>query len=307
MDSRGDLRWTGDRRYDTFLSYSMYDRDQAKKIAESLRSAGLRVWFDAWEIRAGMAIAETVTKGLLHSKVQLVLVGPRGPARGSDLDYERLRQEGLAPRIVPVILPGTRWLDVERLLLPHLRDTLAYTLPSDSDEDTAGFIAFLKSVLPTIRDPSCGQSLYPSVFLCHAKEDSRRVQGLYYALRDQMIDPWYDRLALRVGDAWEAAIMRAIEKSSFFAILMSSRSVNKTGFLNREIRKAVAQFQLRPCGATYLLPIRLETCVIPPLNLDNNTLLSDLHWLDVFDGDENAVRTLGDQIWEQWQKGKHVG
>lgn len=38
---------------DVFLSHNSADKSSVRKLAERLRQAGLRVWFDEWIIRPG--------------------------------------------------------------------------------------------------------------------------------------------------------------------------------------------------------------------------------------------------------------
>lgn len=52
---RGSIVET-DFRYDVFLSHSAQDKDAVREIANRLKSDGVRVWFDEWEIRAGDSI-----------------------------------------------------------------------------------------------------------------------------------------------------------------------------------------------------------------------------------------------------------
>lgn len=42
-----------DHDYDVFLSYATEDQEWTTMLAERLRSAGVRVWFDAWELQPG--------------------------------------------------------------------------------------------------------------------------------------------------------------------------------------------------------------------------------------------------------------
>jgi small GTP-binding protein len=61
-----------DFRYDVFLSNSTKDRDVVRPLAERLRSDGLKVWFDEWEIRPGAtraARSKAIEDGLEHSRV----------------------------------------------------------------------------------------------------------------------------------------------------------------------------------------------------------------------------------------------
>jgi small GTP-binding protein len=55
-------------KYDVFLSYGWRDQSTVRQIAERLRSDGLRVWFDDWEIRVGAHLQRTLEKGLEQSR-----------------------------------------------------------------------------------------------------------------------------------------------------------------------------------------------------------------------------------------------
>lgn len=49
-----------DQHPQVFLSYAQEDRDVAIGIANTLRNAGLRIWFDTWELASGDSIAERI-------------------------------------------------------------------------------------------------------------------------------------------------------------------------------------------------------------------------------------------------------
>jgi TIR domain len=79
-----------------------------------------------------------------------------------------------------------------------------------------------------------------------------RVERLYFDLRDRGLDPWYDKEKLIVGDHWEDEIIEAIRQSDFFAIFLSQVSARKRGFIQREIRIAIREYQRLPYGTVYL-------------------------------------------------------
>ena len=56
-------------KYDVFLSHSAKDKPVVRAIAERLRTDGLRVWLNYWEIRPGDNIRAKVEDGLEHSRV----------------------------------------------------------------------------------------------------------------------------------------------------------------------------------------------------------------------------------------------
>lgn len=58
-------------RYDVFLSHSSADKPVVRELAERLRAAGLRVWFDEWLIRPGDLISARIEEGLEHAAVLL--------------------------------------------------------------------------------------------------------------------------------------------------------------------------------------------------------------------------------------------
>jgi hypothetical protein len=61
-------------RFDVFLSHNAKDKPRVRRLAERLKSAGLRVWFDEWNVRSGDIIALKVDEGLEQSRVLLQCV-----------------------------------------------------------------------------------------------------------------------------------------------------------------------------------------------------------------------------------------
>ena len=49
-------------QYDVFLSHNQADKPRVRRLAERLRAAGLRVWFDEWVIQPGDDIARAVQR-----------------------------------------------------------------------------------------------------------------------------------------------------------------------------------------------------------------------------------------------------
>lgn len=60
--------------YDVFLSHNSKDKPRVRKLAERLKKAGLKVWFDEWCIKPGEIIALKVDEGLEQSRVLLLCV-----------------------------------------------------------------------------------------------------------------------------------------------------------------------------------------------------------------------------------------
>ena len=76
------LQTTPEFRWDVLLSHNSRDKPKVRPIAEALRAAGLRVWFDEWNIGPGDDIFAAVEEGLQHTRVLVLCMTPA--AFGSD-------------------------------------------------------------------------------------------------------------------------------------------------------------------------------------------------------------------------------
>jgi len=69
-------------QYDVFLSHSAKDKAVVRELAERLRTDGLKVWFDEWEIKPGDSIPAKIEEGLEQSRVLVLCTSAN--AFGSD-------------------------------------------------------------------------------------------------------------------------------------------------------------------------------------------------------------------------------
>ena len=68
--------------HDVFLSHSAKDKNVVRELAERLKADGVRVWFDAREIKPGDSIPSKIEEGLEHSRVLVLCMSAN--AFGSD-------------------------------------------------------------------------------------------------------------------------------------------------------------------------------------------------------------------------------
>ncbi|MCK4414438.1 MAG: TIR domain-containing protein [Candidatus Eisenbacteria sp.] len=68
--------------YDVFLSHNAKDKPRVRRLAERLKQAGLRVWFDEWNVAPGDIISLKVDEGLDQSRVLLLCISPNALASG---------------------------------------------------------------------------------------------------------------------------------------------------------------------------------------------------------------------------------
>jgi len=63
-------------QYDVFLSHNKADKARVLRLAERLRAAGLRVWYDEWVVRPGDDIYLAIERGLEAARVQVLCLSP---------------------------------------------------------------------------------------------------------------------------------------------------------------------------------------------------------------------------------------
>jgi hypothetical protein len=68
--------------YDVFLSHNAKDKPRVRRLAERLKEAGLRVWFDEWIAQSGDIIIEKVDRGLEQSRALILCISPNALASG---------------------------------------------------------------------------------------------------------------------------------------------------------------------------------------------------------------------------------
>ena len=69
-------------QYDVFVSHNSADKPRVRRLAERLRAAHLRVWFDEWIIQPGDDIYLAIERGLEASRTLVLCLSPA--ALGSD-------------------------------------------------------------------------------------------------------------------------------------------------------------------------------------------------------------------------------
>ena len=104
--------------YDAFVSYSARDKTRVRPVAEALRSAGLRVWFDEWSIGYGTEILLEVERGLTQARTLVQFLS----VEALKSDWVTLERNSVmfrdpnneARRFVPVVLDDCELPDMLR-------------------------------------------------------------------------------------------------------------------------------------------------------------------------------------------------
>ncbi|MBV6396694.1 MAG: Hercynine oxygenase [Anaerolineales bacterium] len=101
------------------------------------------------------------------------------------------------------------------------------------------------------------------VFLCHASADKPKVRELYRTLKRRGAQPWLDAEDLIPGQNWEVEIPKALLSSDAIIICLTPNSVDKEGYVQKEIKFALDKAMEMPEGRIFIIPARLEECELP--------------------------------------------
>ena len=102
------------------------------------------------------------------------------------------------------------------------------------------------------------------VFLCHSSSDKPAVRELYQRLNAaSWMDVWLDEEKLLPGQDWDYEIERALDNSDAVIVTLSTGSISKEGYVQKELRFALDIALEKPEGTIFILPVRLDDCEWP--------------------------------------------
>ncbi len=88
--------------------------------------------------------------------------------------------------------------------------------------------------------------------------------------------PWLDEENILPGQDWHQEVKKAIENSLLVLVCLSNKSISTTGSVQKEIKYALDIADEHPFGDIFLVPARLENCIVP-------RQLKKYHWVDLFE------------------------
>lgn len=102
-----------------------------------------------------------------------------------------------------------------------------------------------------------------NVFISYAKENQTIAESYYTWLEKEGFSPWLDIKKLKGGQNWELEIDRAFKKANVIMLLMSSTSIDKRGFVQREVKDALDNLRYKRPEDIYIIPVKIDKCNIP--------------------------------------------
>ena len=106
-------------------------------------------------------------------------------------------------------------------------------------------------------------------FISYVHENSDDVDKLQQSLQAAGVSVWRDTANLWPGEDWRVKIRQEITEDSLaFIACFSNQSVARMKtYQNEELLLAIEQLRLRSPGNPWFIPIRLDDCRIPDLDV----------------------------------------
>ena len=124
------------------------------------------------------------------------------------------------------------------------------------------------------------------VFIAYVEEDLSFAKKLYRIFEENGFRPWLDKKRLMPGQNWPRALETAIQTSDFFVACFSHQATSKRGSFHSELRYALFCAAKVPLDEIFLIPLRLDNCIVP------RRISRQIQYLDLFPDWDAAVRQL---------------
>lgn len=124
------------------------------------------------------------------------------------------------------------------------------------------------------------------VFISYASENEEKAIRICKIMESKGLSCWIAPRNVRPGNDYPQEIMRGIEGSNFFLLLLSD-AANRSKYVSKEVERAVSRDK-------QIFTVRIEE-VVPSSSLE--LLISSTHWLDAFyDSVEERISLLVESI-----------
>ena len=135
------------------------------------------------------------------------------------------------------------------------------------------------------------------VFISYCHENKTIVDRLCQALASQDIHIWLDRDNIGPGTLWKQAIQQAIQHGDFFLACFSTEvNARSQTYMSEELKVAIEELHRRPADKVWFIPVKLNECEIPDIDIGGGETLRNLQYVDLHENWETGIQRLLDTI-----------
>jgi TIR domain/HEAT repeats len=134
-------------------------------------------------------------------------------------------------------------------------------------------------------------------FVSYISEDLATVQHLFDDLISYGANLWLDRNELAPGTRWKESIREAVQTGASFLACFSSSFVEKERtHMREELNLAIEEIRLRPADRSWFVPVKLDECDVPKLDVVPGLTLQDFQLVELSQDWNAGVRRIIDVI-----------
>ena len=131
------------------------------------------------------------------------------------------------------------------------------------------------------------------VFISYCRENMDAVDRLCESLTSRGIKVWLDRNALEPGMQWKPAIQQAIQHGDFFIACFSTEvNARNQTYMSEELKVAIEELHRRPVDKVWFIPVKLNECEIPDIDIGGGETLRNLQYVDLHENWEIGIQRL---------------
>lgn len=135
------------------------------------------------------------------------------------------------------------------------------------------------------------------VFIAYCRENMDAVDRLCENLISRGIKVWLDQNALEPGMQWKPAIQQAIQHGDFFIACFSTEvNARNQTYMSEELKVAIEELHRRPVDRVWFIPVKLNECEIPDIDIGGGETLRDLQYVDLHKNWDVGIQRLLDTI-----------
>lgn len=131
------------------------------------------------------------------------------------------------------------------------------------------------------------------VFFSYCHENKTIVDRLCQVLALHDIHIWLDRDNIGPGMPWKQAIQQAIQHGDFFIACFSEEyNARDKSYMNKELSVAIDRLRQKPIDKVWFIPVKLNECEIPDIDIGGGETLRDLQYVDLHKNWETGIQRL---------------
>ena len=135
------------------------------------------------------------------------------------------------------------------------------------------------------------------VFISYCHENKAAVDQLCNALTSNDVTVWVDWDNLNPGTPWKQAIQQAIHHGDFFIACFSKEyNARDKTYMNEELSIAIDKLQQKPVDKVWFIPVKLNECEIPDIDIGEGVTLQDLQYVNLYEDWDIGIQQILDVI-----------